>query len=59
LSVAAKIYVIGVNVGGVTTPDFGMGVEGIPLNIISYNVQEYEMRTRVKSGDFSEIERFV
>ena len=37
-----------------------MGVRGLSTKYdISYNVQEYEMRTLYKSGDFSEIEIFV
>jgi len=37
-----------------------MRVMGSSLNIImSYNVQEYEMKTLSKSGDFSEIQRFT
>jgi len=39
-----------------------MGVVGIffiKYIYISYNIQDFEMRTLSKSGDFSEIDRFV
>jgi len=42
--------------------DFAMGSCG-PLGllniIVSYNVKAYEVRSLSKSGDFSEIDRFV
>ena len=54
---------IGINPEGVEghdPPDFRWGGCGSPWNIIiSYNVQECEMRALSKSGDFSEIERFI
>ena len=45
------------NPGGRDSPDFGMGdlrwrVVGSPGNIISYSVQEYEMRTLFKVVTF-------
>src|SRR6218665_3978594 len=37
--------------GGRDPPDFGMGVVGCPCDIISHDVQEYEMRTLSKVVD--------